>query len=68
MRQEEVGHYFPEIFKEAASCRYGNCTHRNEPGCAVKAAVEQGRIGATRYKSYLSIMEDEDEGKYRAAY
>ena len=68
MRQEEVSHYFPEIFREAASCRYGNCTHRHEPGCAVKAAVEQGRIGATRYKSYLSIMEDEDEGKYRAAY
>lgn len=68
MRQEEVSHYFPEIFREAASCRYGNCTHRHEPGCAVKAAVEEGRIGATRYKSYLSIMEDEDEGKYRAAY
>lgn len=61
----EVGHYFPEIFRTSADCRFSNCTHRNEPGCAVLKAVEEGRIGLSRYASYLSILDDETEGKYR---
>lgn len=61
----EVGHYFPEIFRESTHCRFNNCTHRNEPGCAVLKAVEEQRISLSRYNSYLSILADETEGKYR---
>lgn len=68
MDEHEVGHFFPEIFKISSQCKYGNCTHRHEPGCAVKTAVEDGVIGESRYRSYLSIINDKDEGKYRAAY
>lgn len=68
MEQEEIGHYFPEIFKASANCRYGNCTHRHEPGCAVREAVEQHYISGSRYASYLNMLEDKEEGKYRAAY
>ena len=68
MEEEEIGHYFPEIFKASADCRYGNCTHRHEPGCAVREAVEQHRISQSRYASYLNMLEDKEEGKYRAAY
>ena len=62
---EEIGHYFPEIFHESAHCRYGNCTHRHEPGCAVLQAVEEQRISQSRYASYLSMLDDKEEGKYR---
>lgn len=68
MEIEEIGHYFPEIFKVSSSCRYGNCTHRNEPGCAVRKAVEEHFISESRYTSYLNMLEDKEEGKYRAAY
>lgn len=68
MEVEEVGHYFPEIFRESADCRYGNCTHRNEPGCAVRKAVEEHRISESRYASYLSMLEDKEESKYRTGY
>ena len=68
MEAEEVGHYFPEIFRTSADCRYGNCTHRQEPGCAVRQAVEQHLISESRYASYLGMLEDKEEGKYRAAY
>ena len=68
MEEEEVGHYFPEIFKTSADCRYGNCTHRNEPGCAVRKAVEEHLISQSRYVSYLNMLEDKEEGKYRSAY
>ena len=61
----EVGHYFPEIFRESASCRYGNCTHTHEPGCAVLAAVDDSRISQSRYASYLSILRDDADDKYR---
>lgn len=64
----EVGHFFPEIFRESANCRYGNCTHTHEPGCAVLEAVADHRIAGSRYASYLSILEDEDENKYRKAF
>lgn len=66
--RHEVGHYFPEIFKASAECRFGNCTHTNEPGCAVKQAVEENHISQSRYASYLSILEDEGEEKYRKGY
>lgn len=68
MEEEEIGHYFPEIFKTSAHCKYGNCTHRQEPGCAVRKAVEEHYISESRYTSYLSMLEDKEEGKYRAAY
>lgn len=63
--KETVGHYFPEIFRESSNCRFGNCTHTHEPGCAVLQALEEHRISQSRYDSYLSILEDENEGKYR---
>lgn len=61
----EVGHYFPELFRTAAHCRFNNCTHRNEPGCAVLKAIEEGHISISRYNSYLSILNDQGESKYR---
>lgn len=61
----EVAHYFPDLFAVSKDCRFGNCTHTHEPGCAVLAALEEGRIAQSRYASYLSILEDADEGKYR---
>lgn len=61
----EVAHYFPDIFGESEHCRFGNCTHTHEPGCAVLAAIDEGRIAQSRYASYLSILEDATEGKYR---
>ena len=68
MEVEEIGHYFPEIFEASADCKYGNCTHRQEPGCAVLKAVEEHRISQSRYASYLSMLDDKEEGKYREAY
>lgn len=64
-QKEEVGHYFPEIFKHSADCKFGNCTHIHEPGCAVRAALENHLISESRYNSYLSVLEDCEEGKYR---
>lgn len=68
--KDEVSHYFPEIFKASAGCRYGNCRHTGEPGCAVKEMVNQHYISESRYNSYLNILEEiEEEGeKYRKAY
>lgn len=68
MKDEEIGHYFKEIFEFSAHCKYGNCTHRHEPGCAVREAIENHYISESRYTSYLNILEDREEGKYRAAY
>jgi ribosome small subunit-dependent GTPase A len=68
MKDEEVSHYFREIFETSDKCKYNNCTHRHEPGCAVREAVEQHLISESRYTSYLNILEDKEEGKYRAAY
>ena len=64
MEEEEIGHYFPEIFKRASECRFYNCTHIHEPGCAVLEAVEKGEISESRYFSYVSMFEEGDE-KYR---
>lgn len=63
--QEEASHYFPEIFEAAKQCKFSNCTHVHEPGCAVREAVEGHRISESRYASYLSILDDATEGKYR---
>jgi len=64
----EAAHYFPEIFAESSSCRYNNCTHTHEPGCAVLKAIEEHRIAQSRYASYLSILDDIDHEKYRQGY
>ena len=68
MEVEEIGHYFKEIFDASSSCKYGNCTHRSEPGCAVREAVSNHTISESRYTSYLNMLEDKEEGKYRAAF
>lgn len=67
MEAEEISHYFVEFFRLSRDCRYSNCTHTHEPGCAVLQALEKGEIAPSRYQSYLSMLEDKDEGKYRAA-
>ena len=56
---------FPEIFEASVGCRYNNCTHTHEPGCAVKKALEEHTISESRYASYLSIIEDASPDKYR---
>lgn len=63
--REEVSHFFPEIFRISRECRFGNCTHTTEPGCAVQEAVIRGEIAESRYESYLSLLGDCDESKYR---
>lgn len=63
--KNEVSHYFPEIFKISDKCKFGNCTHTHEPGCAVMEAVMNQAISQSRYASYLSILKDSEEGKYR---
>ncbi len=68
MEDAEISHYFPEIFKQAANCKFANCTHRREPDCAVLKAIENKEISASRYKSYLSILKDREENKYREEY
>ena len=62
---EELTSYFPEIFKFSQDCRFSNCTHTHEPGCAVLQALENHYIAQSRYQSYLSMMDDKEEGKYR---
>lgn len=64
MKKEEIFHFYREIFKTADGCQFNNCLHLNEPGCAVKKAVKDGRIAPSRYRSYLSMLL-ENEGKYR---
>ncbi len=65
MDESEIGHYFPEIFRASKKCRFTNCIHRHEPDCAVLQAVENQQISQSRYQSYLSIMDDVNEAKYR---
>jgi ribosome biogenesis GTPase len=60
---KELWHYFPEMISTAGSCRFYNCTHTHEPGCAVVEAVKDGQIAYSRYESYLKILDDDD--KYR---
>ena len=68
MERTEVSHYFKEIFEEGQSCRFSDCTHTHEPGCAVLRAVEEQRIAESRYNSYLSMLGDKDEDRYRQGY
>lgn len=68
MAREEIGHYFKDIFRFSSECKFHNCTHTHEPHCAVLAAVERHDISESRYNSYLSMLEDENEDKYRPAY
>lgn len=68
MDEYEASHFFPEIFKIGADCRFNNCTHTHEPHCAVIKALEEGLIAQSRYTSYLSILEDSNPDKYRKPY
>ncbi len=68
MEPEEITSYFKEIFEFSKDCRFSNCTHTHEPGCAVLKAVEEHYIALSRYESYLSMLKDKDEGKYREGY
>lgn len=65
MQKEEAGHYFREIFRISHDCRYSDCTHTGEPGCAVYEAALNGTIAPSRYESYLSLLGDCQENKYR---
>lgn len=65
MAADEISHYFPEIFRTGRNCRFSNCTHTGEPGCAVLAALENHLIARSRYDSYISMRSDIDESKYR---
>ncbi|MBR2292534.1 MAG: ribosome small subunit-dependent GTPase A [Prevotella sp.] len=68
MEPEELTGYFREIFHFSKDCRFSNCTHTHEPGCAVLKALEDHYIAQSRYQSYLSMLNDKDESKYREAY
>lgn len=68
MEPGEISGYFREIFHFSKDCKYGNCTHTHEPGCAVLKAVEDHYIAASRYNSYVSMLDDKDEAKYREAF
>ncbi len=64
IKNDELYHYFKEIFEFSHGCQYSNCTHVHEPGCAVKNAVKEKLIADSRYQSYLSILNSKSE-KYR---
>lgn len=64
----EIAHFFPDIFEISHDCRYNNCTHTHEPGCAVLKALDEHRIAQSRYNSYLSILDDLNPDKYRKPY
>ena len=68
IEKEELTSYFREIFHFSKDCRFSNCTHTHEPGCAVLRALEEHYIAESRYQSYLSMLEDKDESKYREAF
>lgn len=68
MERGELTGYFREIFRFSKDCRFSNCTHTHEPGCAVRQAVEEHFIAQSRYQSYLGMLDDKDEPKYREAY
>lgn len=65
---EELTSYFKEIFAFSKDCKFNNCTHTHEPGCAVRTAVENHYISESRYQSYLSMLDDKEENKYREPY
>jgi ribosome biogenesis GTPase len=59
MKHDQLGHYFPEMFQVSKECRFGNCRHTNEPGCAVVDAVRHYRIPESRYNSYIGMLESQ---------
>jgi len=65
MDKDEIAHYFPEIFAVIEGCQYYNCTHSHEQGCEVKKAVQLGKIAESRYKSYLNLLLNDEDEKYR---
>lgn len=68
-KKEEVSHYFPEIFNASKNCRFDDCLHNGEPGCAVEDMVRNHYIAESRFNSYKNILEEiEEEGKYRKAF
>ncbi|MCD8282255.1 MAG: ribosome small subunit-dependent GTPase A [Prevotella sp.] len=68
MRPEEISRYFKEIFRFSKDCRFRNCTHTHEPGCAVLRALQDHYIAESRYSSYISMISEKDDDKYRAPY
>lgn len=68
IEKEELNSYFKEIFITSKNCKFNNCTHTHEPGCAVIKAIQQNNISISRYQSYLNMLEDKEEGKYRAPF
>ena len=68
MKNDDVSHYFPEIFATSEHCKFNNCTHTHEPGCAVREAIENGEISLSRYESYLSILGEDEDEKYRVGF
>jgi ribosome biogenesis GTPase len=67
IEKEHISHYFPEIRDLLGQCRFHNCMHLNEPYCAVKLALEEDQIAASRYHSYLQLMEEDGNSPYRYA-
>lgn len=65
MEPHEVSHYFRDIFRIGQKCRYSDCLHTGEPGCAVRQALDEGRLAIPRYESYISMLGDSSETKYR---
>lgn len=65
LEKEVISHYFPEMRALIGACKFHNCLHRNEPNCAVKEAVENGEIAPSRYQTYLTLMEEDQEENYR---
>ena len=68
IEREELSHYFREIFQIGQECRFQDCTHTHEPGCAVRQALDEGCISPSRFASYLSMLDDKDEDRYRQGY
>ena len=64
MKKEEIGRYFPEIFKRMSKCQYSDCTHTHEPGCEIKRALKENEIAESRYHSYLGLLEDDEKYRY----
>lgn len=65
MEKEELSDYFPEFFERKQHCKFNNCLHIDEPQCAVKEALEEGEVAWSRYKSYLQILQGEEDQHYR---
>ena len=65
MEKHEIGNYFPEFFKLKSECKFHNCLHLDEPKCAIKEALENNEIAASRYRSYVQMITDDEDNPYR---